>query len=307
MKNAILILTLIFSSCAGASDYLFVNSSFKSDKSWTSFSKSDEMNVRHLIQQLAKSKTGKELLLKAKKKAAERGETLLDIIKVGSGSLTDTTLIRRFSKDHPEHVVYESKSVVYLNQSLSQFDALLDLAHELTHYNYRKDFNPYKLNFTMAQFIKNTIEAEGGEVHAFVKECSVLRELFPSQYSTKKNCMDILDGGSISFKKGIELFYQVGPLYKDFAYLLNKTGLSTEDLPMLSQDSISFVSSAYGVPYPIAAFKEYRSVLKKVCENDERRVAYMKRNNRSPASVEFNKLITSYESKCRNVTFYSSR
>jgi hypothetical protein len=129
----------------------------------------------------------------------------------------------------------------YLNRNLSQFDAMLDLAHELTHYNYREDFNPYNLNFTMAEFIKNTIEAKGGEVHAFVKECHVLKELFPSKYSTKKNCMDILDGGKISYQKGIELFYQVGPLYKDFAYLLNKTGLSTEDLPLLSQDSISFV------------------------------------------------------------------
>jgi hypothetical protein len=73
MKNVILILILIFSSCAGASDYLFVNSNFKSSKTWTNFSQNDELNVRHLIQQLAKSKTGKELLLEAKKKAAERG------------------------------------------------------------------------------------------------------------------------------------------------------------------------------------------------------------------------------------------
>jgi len=307
MKYLLITLFFIFSSCANTGDYLFVDSSFQASKTWTSFSKDEEVNVRNLIQQLAKSKTGKELLLKAKSKAAKRGETLLDIIKVGSGSLTDTTLIRRFSKDHPEHVVYESKSVVYLNRGLTQFDALLDLAHELTHYNFREDFNPYELNFTMAQFIRNTIEARGGEVHAFVEECRVLKEIFPSQYATKKNCMSIIDNGKISFKRGVDLFYQVGPLYSDFSYLLKETGISKDSLPRLSESEISFVSSAYGVPYPIAAFKEYRTVLKKVCENDQRRVAYFKQNSRSPASLDLSKIIDSYRSKCRNVTFYSSR
>lgn len=305
MRHLVILLSIVFSACAGASDYLFVNSNFSPTKKWTDFSKDDEMNIRNLIQHLAKSKTGKELLLKAKRKASQSGETLLDIIKVGSGSLTDTTLTRRFSKDNPEHIVYESHSVVFVNKNLNQFDALLDLAHELTHYNYRHDFNPYQLNFTMEEFIKNTIEARGGEVHAFVKECNVLKELFPSKFSTKKNCMDILDNGKVSYQKGIELFYKVGPLYEDFSKLLSMTGLSATEFPQLSNDTISFVSSAYGVPYPIAAFKEYRLVLKKVCENDERRVAYFKKAGRTPASVDFSQFVKTYQAKCRNVTFYS--
>ncbi len=304
MRYLLIILSLFVCACAGASDYLFVNGSFNPTKKWTDFSSDNETNVRNLIQHLAKSKTGKELLLKAKKKAANNGETLLDIIKIGNGSLTDTTLTRRFSKDNPEHIVYESHSIVFVNKNLNQFDALLDLAHELTHYNYRQDFNPYKLNFTMSEFIKNTIEASGGEVHAFVKECHVLKELFPSKFSTKKNCLDISSNGVISYQKGIELFYKVGPLYEDFSKLLNMTGLSAQSFPKLSDDSISFVSSAYGVPYPIAAFKEYRTVLQKVCENDERRVAYYKKAGRSPASTNFSQFVKTYQSKCRNVTFY---
>lgn len=301
MRYLLVLLSISFSACANSGDYLFVNGNFNPTKKWTEFSTHDRMNVRHLIQQLAKSKTGKELLLKAKKKAARNGETLLDIIQIGSGSLTDTTLTRRFSKDNPEHVHYESHSVVFVNKNLNQFDALLDLAHELTHYNYRQDFNPYEINFSLEEFIKNTIEATGGEVHAFVKECHVLKELFPSKYSTKKNCLDLLDDGKISYQKGIELFYKVGPLYQDFNRLLTMSGLASTDFPQLSSQSISFVSSAYGVPYPIAAFKEYRTVLKKVCENDERRVAYFKKSGRAPASVNLSQFVKTYQAKCQNV------
>lgn len=307
MRYLIVLISISLSACAGSGDYLFVNSNFSPTAKWTDFSKHERMNVRHLIQQLAKSKTGKELLLKAKKKAARNGETLIDIIKIGNGSLTDTTLTRRFSKDSPEHVHYESHSVVFVNKNLNEFDALLDLAHELTHYNYRTDFNPYEVNFSLEEFIKNTIEATGGEVHAFVKECHVLKELFPSKYSTKKNCLDLLENGKISYKKGIELFYKVGPLYEDFNRLLKMSGLSPQEFPELSQEKISFVSSAYGVPYPIAAFKEYRTVLKKVCENDERRVAYFKNSGRSPASIDLTQFVKTYQAKCQNITYYSAR
>ena len=307
MRYLLSIILFSLSACAGTGDYLFVNSNFSPTAKWTNFSKHDRMNVRHLVQQLAKSKTGKELLLKAKRKAAKNGETLLDIIQIGNGSLTDTTLTRRFSKDQPEHVHYESHSVVFVNKNLNQFDALLDLAHELTHYVYRQDFNPYELNFSLEEFIKNTIEATGGEVHAFVKECHVLKELFPSKYSTKKNCLDLLDSGKISYQKGIELFYKVGPLYEDFNRLLSMSGLSQSKFPKLSGETISFVSSAYGVPYPIAAFKEYRTVLKKVCENDQRRVAYFKKSGRAPASVNLTQFVKTYQAKCENVTFYSAR
>ncbi|MEX1099163.1 MAG: hypothetical protein WEB87_01985 [Bacteriovoracaceae bacterium] len=280
-------------------DYLFVEGVFDSNKRWTNFSKDETLNLRNLVQQLAKSSSGKRLLLKAKNKAAKQGLTLTDVIKAGSGSLTDTTLIRKFSPRRPEHISYETKSVVYINRNLNQYDAILDLAHELTHFVYRSDFNPYKSDFSLAEFIKNTIEGRGGEVQAFMKECQVLKELYPSKYNQRYNCGKIIDPktGKTSYALAIRRFYQVGAFEDPFKKLLNKEGILS-NFPEISSDEVSFVSSAYGVPYPVAAFKEFKAVMSKVCSNDKKRLAYLSQNTegRSPASD----FITTFKAKCRN-------
>lgn len=277
--------------------YLFVKGKFDSNERWTSFSKMDDLNVKNLIQQLAKSTSGKDLLLQAKAKARKQGLTLLDVIKPGGGSLTDTTLIRKFSPHSPEHIVYETRSVVYVNRNLNQYDALLDLAHELTHFVYRGDFNPYKEGFNLGGFIKNTIEGTGGEVQAFVKECQVLRELFPSKYNDRYNCGKIIDAktGKISYELAVKRFYQIGSFEDPFKRLLIKEGILA-DFPELNSKEVSFVSSAYGVPYPVAAYKEYKTVMDKVCANDKKRLAYMaKTGSRSPASAFEN----TWKQKCQ--------
>lgn len=283
----VLLAFFVFSFFAHSSGgYLFVEGSFDSNERWTSFSQSDELNVKNLVQHLAKSTSGKDLLLQAKKKARKQGLTLLDVIKPGSGSLTDTTLIRKFSPHSPEHISYETRSVVYVNRSLNQYDALLDLSHELTHFVYRGDFNPYKSNFSLGEFIKDTIEGTGGEVQAFVKECQVLRELFPSKYNNRYNCGKIIDGqtGTISYELAVQRFYQIGHFEDPFKRLLLKEGILS-DFPELNSKEVSFVSSAYGVPYPVAAYKEYKTVMTKVCDNDKKRLAYMQKNGgRAPAN-----------------------
>ena len=67
----------------------------------------------------------------------------------------------------------------------------------------------------------------------------------------------------------------------------------------VSSQKENFVSSAYGIPYPVAAFEEYLTVLNKVCENDKRRLNYYKeKGSRLPASV--NQVQQSYNTRCKS-------
>jgi hypothetical protein len=255
---------------------------------WTEYTGAETRNLKFLLLYLAKSKTGRELLRKANQKAKSYNLTLYDVIKPGDGSITDTTLIRRFSQKDPDDISYESRSKVFINSQLNQYDALLDLAHELTHFVFRKAFNPYDSKFTLPQFIASTVEGEGGEVHAFMTECRVLSELFPTKLQTRYNCKKIISTytGQISKELAVKKFYSIGPYYKKFKHKLDLYGIS-ESFPYISQQEVGFVSSAYGMPYPIAAYHEYRTVISKVCENDKRRISYLKvgEKGRTPASI----------------------
>ena len=280
------------------SEYLFIEGGNSNASQWTHFSKNKRLNIQNILKKLAKSETGKSLIKKASEKAKAQGLTLYDIIDVGSGSLTDTTLIRRFDRHHIEKITYETNSKVFINKELSMTDAILDLAHELTHYVYRAHFNPYVKNFSLAQFIKGTIEGEGGEVQAFLSECMVQKELFGGTNNSRYNCKKIIDqdSGKLSRQIATKRFYQVGNYFESFKSVLQKYKL-THYFPELSSKKESFVSSAYGIPYPVAAFEEYISVLNKACENDKRRLALLKDSQgRVPASVS--DIEESYEKRC---------
>lgn len=272
---------------------------------WTDSYKSDELNVKSLILDLQKSKIGQKLIELAKEKSSEYGETLLDLIKPGYGSLTDTTLIRRFSISNPEHMAYETKSKIFINKNLNRYDAILDLAHELTHFIFRKSFNPYKKNFTLDEFIQNTIEGKGGEVEAFITECQVLKEIFPKQLSQRYSCKQIIDdtSGKLSFSHAIEKFYYIGHYFDEFKMKMEKHSLS---FPLVSRKDAIFISSAYGMPYPMAAYQEYVTVLNKVCDNDKKRLVYMmqKNNTREPAST-VKKFEQDFTSRCSNLHLYN--
>lgn len=273
-----------------------------SDRSWMEFTSSPELNLKKLLDILGRSRTGEKLLREASAKAGQMGMTLFDVIKVGDSSLTDTTLIRKFSPNSPEHVVYETKSVVYLNKTLAWDDAILDLAHELTHFVYRDGFNPYADSFNARDFIKSTIEGQGGEVQAFLVECRVLRELFSKRVQSRSHCQKIEDeSGKLSYGKAVELFYHIGNYYDSF-YKQLATRQIADSFKDLKDEKINFISSAYGVPYPLAALMEYDLVLSKVCENDKKRLAYMQQGpKRGPASVGVqNKFVTAYASRCNS-------
>lgn len=298
------ILILLVTSNAYA-DYLFVEGKTSGNKKWTEYSENYKVTLTHLIQKIAQSKTGKDLLIKASRKAESYGKTLSQVIQPGDGSITDTTLIRRFMPSNPDQVTYESRSKVFINRNLNTYDAILDLSHELTHFVYREGFNPYKKNFSLDSFIKDTVEGKGGEVQAFMMECRILHELFPKKITSRYNCKKIIDPntGKISRALAIKRFYQLGPYYSKFKGKLSNHGILTE-FPDINNSGVSFVSSAYGMPYPVAAYHEYMTVLTKVCENDKKRIAYMQRSSapdRSPASLRFTKAKQDYLDRCSAV------
>ena len=266
---------------------------------WARWTSSEEMNIRRLLELLQRSQVGKELVQAASQKARAQGLTLMDVVKAGEGSLTDTTLIRKFHPESPENVAFESRSQVFVNRHLAWREGLLDLAHELTHYVHRENFNPYTVNFSLPDFIRSTIEGKGGEAHAFVMECRVMKELFTDDFRRDHNCGYInSDHEEHAEVRASELFYHVGGFYSQLKKLLTERGIASH-FPHLNEGKIKFVSSAYGVPYPLAAIQEYQSVLAKVCENDRRRLTYM-RQGRSPASAE--KFRQNVEQRCPHVS-----
>lgn len=305
MKTFITLLTMSVSltTLAVEEKTIHVEGSMSTTTSWMDYTSSTELNFKKLFDLLSRSETGEKLIKEAAYKASRTGQTIQDVIKVGESSLTDTTLVRKFSPHSPEHVIYESRSVVYINKSLAWDDALLDLAHELTHYVYREGFNPYSESFNAKDFIKSTIEGNGGEVQAFLTECKVLRELFSRRVQSRSNCQKIEDSnGQLSFSKAVELFYHVGSYYDGLHTQLQKRDIASS-FSDLKSEKINFISSAYGVPYPVAALMEYDLVVSKVCENDKKRLAYMQQSGpkRGPASENDGqtKFMQSYNSRCK--------
>lgn len=292
--------TLLF--CTTLFANIIVSSSISKSKKWSTVSKNEKVNVQILLNFLKRSQKGKDLISLASKKARTYNKNLVDVIFVGETSLTDTTLYRKFNQKNAGKIEYETKSVVKINKNLSQYDALLDLAHELTHFVHRDEFNPYRLDFTLKKFIKSTIEEKGGEVHAFINECEVLNDLFPNQVHRRNNCKKITDDNShLSYKHAVEQFYSVGGYYKNLKSSLYRYDL-LEDFDEVSNRKIQFVSSAYGVPYPVAALHEYNSVMEKVCENDLNRYSELKQNKaqRSIASINLDSFKTSILKRCKN-------
>lgn len=289
-----------------------VDSDINLNEPWYSPKRSDEENFKRLVDALKKVETGKKVILKATEKAAQQGYTLFDVIAIGNGSLTDTTLIRRFSASNPANVMYETRSKVYLNKHLKTLDAILDFAHELTHFTYREAFNPYDSRFHLKDFIKSTVEGKGGEVEAYMVECKVLQEMLPGVGFARSNCQKVYDQkiGSVSKELGIAEFYKVGRHFDDLKKDLEKFAINEKELPQASGSDALFISSAWGLPYPVAAVKEYVNIMDRVCKNDQNRITLMQdRIGRNPASIDSNKdtqdfrlMFEDFKTRCEKFT-----
>jgi hypothetical protein len=307
---------ILFSNLAQAQIFggksLDVEASLDFNEEWYKKSRSDEENFKRLVEGLKKIPTGKKVVEKATEKAAQQGYTLFDVVAIGEGSLTDTTLVRRFSATNPANVMYETRSKVYLNRHLKTLDALLDFAHELTHFTFREPFNPYNARFHLKDFIKSTVEGRGGEVDAYMVECRVLQELLPETGLARSNCQKVYDKtiGSVSKEMGVTEFYKVGSHFDGLKKELQKFSVNEKDLPAASSGEALFISSAWGLPYPVAAVKEYVNIMDRVCKNDQNRINLMQNKlSRGPASESSNKdvqdfrtMFEDFKSRCEKFT-----
>lgn len=262
------------------------------NKVWYQKAKTDSQNIDFLLSILRQSKSGQKVIEVASKKASDYGKLIGDILYIGEGSLTDTTLVRKFSADDPTKVLYETKSKVIINRNLSLRDAVLDLAHELTHFTYREAFNPYHAGFGLKDFIISTVEGKGGEVDAYLVECQVYFDLFGKTQQGQSNCFRVIDekSGRVSKEKGVKEFYRIGDYFKNFQSDLETQKISVDQISGLSSDEAIFISSAWGVPYPVAAYREYTNIMDRVCKNDRNRIGLIKSQiERRPASEDFSK------------------
>ena len=301
MDTFCLLFIFLISSSYGktSSSILSVDMNLPIGAKWLNESRDDEISVRYLIQLLERSRIGEELIQLTKKKAASQGKTLFDIIHPGHTSITNTTLTRRFSLNHPDRILYETNSTIVINRNLSVINALLDLAHELIHYIHREPFNPYGKNFTVKEFIHSTVEGKGGEVDAYLTECRVLDELFPGQTGYKSNCGRIRRNGVFSKELAVREFYQLGTYMDNFMHQMKIHHLIPQDFPLISKKQALFISSAHGLPYPLAALKEYASILNTTCQNDLKRLSLFK-SRRNPAMSDplYLKLKKTYRTRC---------
>ncbi len=273
---------------------------------WVDPSKSEEQNFRDLIAILERSSRGKFLLNKAYEKTAEIGKSIYDVLRLGDGSITDTTLLRRFNPDDPFHVAYDSRALIFLNKNLSVYHAVLDFAHELVHFIARKDFNPYTHDFTVVDFVKNTIEGTGGEAEAFLGECQVNLEIFSHDSSERSRCKRVFKISETK-ESAVKEFYKLGPYYRNFKDSILEIApfLDIEsEFPHLSRSKVVFQSSAHYKPYPLASVDEFKNIQKAACKNEKRRLDLALLSMRGPSSENstkkkmFSSLKHDFEGRC---------
>ncbi len=282
----------ILMKMAVASDHIVHPFTGRVDGSWAKYSQDPETNIARLLSILNRSPRARKVIQLASRKAAKSGKRLIEIVHPGEGSLTDTTLTRHFDRSNPLSIHYSSSAKIYLNQNHQFEDALLDLIHELSHYAYKLDFNPYAPNFNAENFIRSTIEAPGGELNAFLVECQVSQELFARKRVSHKLCGDLMEIQDPAAKRqyALKAFYQMGDHFKLFHQYLSDNRME-EDFPLVSKAPSLLISSAYGLPYPLAAIQEYEGILQTVCRNDFKRLVLLKRSvnavvGRRPASFQ---------------------
>ncbi|MEO7164467.1 MAG: hypothetical protein ABI041_16215 [Bdellovibrionia bacterium] len=201
---------------------------------------------------------------------------LLKRFKWGNTSRTDTILTRYYNPKTGKED-RESEVTVYLRQDQSQFELVMDMAHELVHATARAGFDPYDSSLTVGKYIWAAIEGEGGEVQATMTECQIGLELAVKQGTKVARCNPYLEsttpvknmGYVVSRAKVLRDFYRVGKWQMDLNRLL---GREIQLFPLLSKDTPKLYSSTGHTPYPIALFHEFEEITETACKNSHNRM-----------------------------------
>ena len=86
----------------------------------------------------------------------------------------------------------------------------------------------------------------------------------------------------------------------------DRFAVNEKDIPQASGNEALFISSAWGLPYPVAAVKEYVNIMDRVCKNDQNRITLMQdKLGRAPASSDtlkdtqdFRLMFEDFKSRC---------
>ena len=244
------------------------------DRPWLQLAPTPEKALERLISFLEQTGPGKKILHHTRKKMKRDGIKLSDILHRGNKSYINMSLVRKQTpQSNKIHYIYQSK--IFINHNLTVKDALLDIAHELIHYSFKNDFNPYREDFTLDNFIISTIEGPGGEVDAYLAECSVLLALFPRKRGKGNSfCHNIIDpeNKKLSRARAIKLFYRLGSHYPSFKRKVSGHNLALANLPHLSKEEALLINATYDLPYPLAALEEYVKITEQTCKNEFRRL-----------------------------------
>lgn len=286
-------------------DQTLLASDISWDQKWISaFGEGKEsLVIKAMITTLERSASAKKLLTKARLKAKKRGHSLEQLITGGPVSITDSTVVRRFSSQNPTKVEYEHQLKIYLNRDLTFKDAILDLAHELEHFSHRPESNPYERSKSLHEFIVEMIEGEGGEGAAVYKECMIAEELFGLSYMRKSSCLRLKENDAYQWSLVIENFYRVGDFFDEFTKHFRPSDgrnpasdLVTNYFPQLAKKQPVFISSAYGLPYPLAAIMEYNKIEQTVCQNEHKRLGYLRQTKAQDEQTQ--RTIASVQIRC---------
>ena len=136
-----------------------------------------------------------------------------------------------------------------------------------------------------------------------------MKELFSGQAYRDSKCPIVTDPATGKFSRVLtaKRFYQVGSLYSQFWEDSTPFGVEKADLPSLSSEQAVFISSAYSLPYPLATIIEYRTMMSRVCKNDEKRLSFMKyKVGRTPAATtkkSYKAMEKSFFNRCANIAY----
>ncbi|MCO5141548.1 MAG: hypothetical protein M9962_00490 [Oligoflexia bacterium] len=262
----------LFIACLGT--LLFLNPILaRAQKDWgSSYSSIDE-----LVAVLEKSKTGKQIIEKAKGRDPE----IWMKIKLAESSYTESVFARSYSLlDGGEEI--KIRHLVHLKKDLGFSDAVLDLAHELVHFNHKSVLDPYGAKFNLESFVRHGIEGEGGELEAFRNECLVSWELEQkiSDFPKHSLCQPYKKDGSFAYEKAKNDYYAIG------SWKLREEVRVA--VPEVHRSKVIFTSSYASKPYPVALAEEYYATKQAACTNNQKKhrlIASQAESGRGLASI----------------------
>ncbi len=224
---------------------------------------------------LGSSPLGKKLLDEAKEKD-------LSIIE---GKISKTEIVAtRVMESNREKLEFHVQ--VLISKEKNPVFQAIDLAHELVHALHPKS-NPFDPKLNAVDYIREGIEAEGGEAHAILQECKVGHELVDlvqqeQAQLIKARCQFVWNSEK-NEEQWNRSFYHLGRYLSLFRTRLGTVSTDqdkNQEISRLAQaKDPMFSSAAANKPYPLALLDEYVEITRKICNHSQKRKIEVAGNN----------------------------